>query len=499
MSVIPRLRFAPSPTGLLHIGGARTALFNWLFARRHGGVFVLRIEDTDTRRSSEDLVAGILSGLRWLGIDWDEGPGVNGPHEPYFQSARLENYRVAVDQLVASGHAYFCFCQPEELKERREAAQARHAGWMYDRACLHRSDKAMAQLKSAGIPHAIRFKVPKGRTRFDDVVRGSIEVDNATIEDFVILRSDGRPTYHLSVVVDDVDMAITHVVRGDDHTSNTPKHVLLYKALNAPPPQFAHVPLIFGADRKRLSKRHGATSVAEFQHMGYLPDALVNFLALLGWSPGEDREMLTRDEMVQAFTLEGVSGGNAVFDQKKLDWFNSRHIELLQADEIIDKIQPLLEESKLWREEYASVGDSRTWLASIINLLKSRATVLPDFIEYGRPFLVDEVTYEPEAVKKRLLVVGLADHVAALREAYAALEEDRFDSSSLEGVLRSIADSRSIKAGVLIHATRVAMTGTTVSPSLFEMVELMGRAKTISRLKTLEQFLAEQPPLDSLS
>ncbi|MEC8953024.1 MAG: glutamate--tRNA ligase family protein, partial [Acidobacteriota bacterium] len=282
-------------------------------------------------------------------------------------------------------------------------------------------------------------------------------------------------------------------------TSNTPKHVLLYEALNVPPPKFAHVPLIFGADRKRLSKRHGATSVAEFQHMGYLPDALVNFLALLGWSPGEDREMLTRDEMVQAFTLEGVSGGNAVFDQKKLDWFNSRHIELLQADEIIDKIQPLLEESKLWREEYASVGDSRTWLASIINLLKSRATVLPDFIEYGRPFLVDEVTYEPEAVKKRLLVVGLADHVAALREAYAALEEDRFDSSSLERVLRGIADSRSIKAGVLIHATRVAMTGTTVSPSLFEMVELMGRAKTISRLKTLEQFLAEQPPLDSLS
>ena len=498
MSVIPRLRFAPSPTGFLHIGGARTALFNWLYARRHGGVFVLRIEDTDSRRSSEDLVAGILGGLRWLGIDWDEGPGVNGPHGPYFQSARLENYRVAVDQLVASGHAYRCFCQPEELQERRAAAQAEHAGWMYDRACLHRSDKTLARLKSAGVPHAIRFKVPKGRTRFDDVVRGSIEVDNATIEDFVILRSDGHPTYHLSVVVDDVDMAITHVVRGDDHTSNTPKHVLLFRALNATLPQFAHVPLIFGADRKRLSKRHGATSVADYQRLGYLPDALVNFLALLGWSPGDDQEIFTRDTLVQAFSLEGVSGGNAVFDQKKLDWFNRRHIELLPADEIIDKIQPLLEQSSLWREEYASVGDARTWLASVINLLKSRATVLADFVEYGRPFLADEVTYEPEAVKKRLSVVGLADHVAALREAYAALEEDRFDSSSLERVLRGVADSRSIQAGVLIQATRVGMTGLTVSPSLFEMVELIGRARTISRLKALEQFLAEHPSLDSL-
>ena len=292
MALTPRLRFAPSPTGFLHIGGARTALFNWLYARRHGGVFVLRVEDTDIRRSSDDSVAGILDGLRWLGIDWDEGPGVGGPYGPYFQSARLANYRAAVDRLVASGHAYPCFCQPEYLKERREAAQAGGAGWLYDRVCLYRREEALARLKDAGVPHAIRFKVPEGRTQFKDCVRGLIDIDNTTIEDFVILRSDGHPTYHLSVVVDDVDMAITHVVRGDDHTSNTPKHILLYGALGAAPPKFAHAPLIVGPDKKRLSKRHGATSVTDYRQRGYQPDALINFLALLGWSPGGDRATL---------------------------------------------------------------------------------------------------------------------------------------------------------------------------------------------------------------
>ena len=491
-----RLRFAPSPTGFLHIGGARTALFNWLYARRHGGVFVLRIEDTDVQRSSDDMVSGILEGLRWLGLDWDEGPGVGGPYGPYQQSQRRDLYRDAAERLVAQGLAYPCYCRPDDLTQRREAAQAAGHGWQYDRTCLNRREEELARLANDGTPHAIRFKVPPGRTRFDDLVRGSIEVDNATIEDLVLLRSDGNPTYHLSVVVDDIAMAITHVVRGDDHTSNTPKHVLLYEALGASPPQFAHVPLIFGPDKKRLSKRHGATAVSDYQQRGYLPDATVNFLALLGWSPGGDREVLSRDELVQAFTLEGIGGGNAVFDQDKLDWFNGQHIGRMPAEAIADAIQPLLTQAGLWQDRYAPGGDQRAWLGRVIELLRSRVKFLQEFVEYGRPFLADSVAYEPDAVKKRLSVEGLGGHVAALRDAYAALEDERgeragFDAASLETALRAVADARGIKAGVLIHATRVAMTGRTVSPGLFEMVELIGRERTIHRLDTLVQFLAE--------
>jgi len=497
MSDAPRLRFAPSPTGFLHIGGARTALFNWLYARRHGGVFVLRIEDTDVERSSDDMVSGILDGLRWLGLDWDEGPGVGGPHGPYQQSQRLGRYRDAAKRLVAMDLAYPCYCRPADLQQQREAAQAAGGGWQYDRACLHRREEELARLANDGTPHAIRLKVPPGRTRFNDVVHGPIDVDNATIGDLVILRSDGHPTYHLSVVVDDIDMAITHVVRGDDHTSNTPKHVLLYAALGATPPRFAHVPLIFGPDKKRLSKRHGATSVSDYQQRGYLPDAMVNFLALLGWSPGGDREVFSRDELVQAFTLEGIGGGNAVFDQDKLDWFNGQQIGRMPAETVADAIQPLLEAAGWWRDSYAAGGDQRAWLGQVIELLKSRVRFLAEFVEYGRPFLAGTVAYEPEAVQKRLLVEGLDGHVTALRDAYAALGEGRFEAGSLETALRAVADARGIKAGVLIHATRVAMTGRTVSPGLFEMVELIGRERTIGRLQQLEGFLAERATRES--
>ena len=291
----PRVRFAPSPTGYLHVGGARTALFNWLYARRHGGTFVLRIEDTDVERSSADMVTGILDGLEWLGLDWDEGPAVGGPHAPYFQSERLERYREAAGRLVTDGHAYYCYCSPERLRAERERAEARGEAWHYDRACLALTPERIAELEASGAPRAIRFNVPVGTTAFDDAVRGRIEFDTANIEDFVVQRSDGYPTYHLSVVVDDVDMAITHVIRGDDHISNTPKHVLLFRALGAQTPLFAHVPLILGADKKRLSKRHGATSVTEYKRQGYLPQAMINFLALLGWSPGDDRELMSAD------------------------------------------------------------------------------------------------------------------------------------------------------------------------------------------------------------
>ncbi|MDR7420783.1 MAG: glutamate--tRNA ligase [Armatimonadota bacterium] len=483
---VPRVRFAPSPTGYLHVGGARTALFNWLFARRHGGVFVLRIEDTDAERSSWDMVRGIVEGLRWLGLDWDEGPDVGGPHGPYFQSERLDKYRAAAERLVRTGHAYYCYCSPDDLKQQREAAGDQGSGWTYPRTCLRLSPDEIAAREAAGRPRAIRFKVPPGRTGFDDLVHGRIEFDNAHLEDFVILRSDGHPTYHLSVVVDDLDMAITHIVRGDDHVSNTPKQVLLYGAFGAPLPAFAHVPLILGPDKRRLSKRHGATSVMEYERQGYLPEAMVNFLALLGWSPGNDREFFTRAELIQAFSLEGISSSNAVFNPEKLDWLNSQHINHMPAEEIAARIAPALRAAGLWRDEY--LGREREWMGRVIDLLKPRARRLADFAEHGRFFFDDPVSYDPAAVARHLAAPGLAANVAALRHALASAEP--FDAPTTEAVLRRVADERGIKAAALIHATRVAVTGQAVSPGLFDVLAVLGRARTLARLEALERFLA---------
>src|SRR6187549_3270802 len=368
--VPPRVRFAPSPTGYLHVGGARTALFNWLYARRHNGVFVLRIEDTDVERSSQDMVTGILDGLRWLGLTWDEGPDVGGPHAPYFQSERLDSYRTAADRLLSEGHAYYCYCTPERLRDERERAEARGEAWQYDRRCLGLSADRIRELDATGAPKAIRFKVPSSGAAFDDAVHGRIAFDGASIEDFVILRSDQYPTYHLSVVVDDTDMGITDVIRGDDHISNTPKHVLLFQALGASVPRFAHVPLILGADKKRLSKRHGATSVMEYQRQGYLAAAVVNFLALLGWSPGDDRELMGTQELVDIFTLEGISGGNAVFNVEKLDWFGLQHLMRLAPDELAVRLEPVLSAAGLWSNDY--LGKRHAWFFQVLELLKPR-------------------------------------------------------------------------------------------------------------------------------
>jgi glutamyl-tRNA synthetase len=437
----PRLRFAPSPTGYLHVGGARTALFNWLYARRHGGVFVLRIEDTDVERSSDEMVTGILDGLRWLGMDWDEGPEVGGPHAPYFQSQRLDKYRGAADRLLAEGRAV-------------------------------RDDGA------------IRFKVPEGKTRFVDLVHGPIEFDNEHIESFVILRSDGHPTYHLSVVVDDVDMAITHVVRGDDHISNTPKQVLLYQAFGAPTPQFAHVPLIMGPDKKRLSKRHGATSVMEYERQGYLPEGMTNFLALLGWSPGSsDEELFSVNELIERFTLEGISGGNAVFNTEKLDWFNHQHLLRLDDMELVRRLEPLLRDEDMWRPSLNTT--TFDWFRQVLALLKPRAKKLTEYVDGLRPFLDAPIVYDHAAVQKHLSAPGMRAHLEAL---YTAFQTTAFDEASLEQALRALAEQRGVKAGTLIHATRIAMTGRMVSPGLFEMLVLLGRDRVLTRLKALTEL-----------
>ena len=480
-----RVRFAPSPTGYLHVGGARTALFNWLFARRHGGTFVLRIEDTDAERSSWEMVAGIVEGLRWLGLDWDEGPDVGGPHGPYFQSQRLDTYRAVIDRLIAAGQAYPCYCSNETLQAKRQAAEAAGGGWMYDRTCRQLSPDDIARLDAAGTPRAIRLLVPDGVTSFTDLVHGEIRFDNRNIEDFVVLRSDGQPTYHLSVVADDIDMAITHVVRGDDHISNTPKHVLLFQALGHAVPAFAHVPLILGTDKKRLSKRHGATSVTEYTRMGYLPEAMVNFLALLGWSPGDDRELLGRDELISAFALEGISGGNAVFNPEKLDWMNQQYIMRLSTEELGARLEPYLREAGLWPEEFAA--HRRSWYLALVELFKPRLTRLTKFAEEAGPFLTAEIVTEESAARK-YLKPELAIPLQELRSAFDAL--DPFTTEATERTLRTVAERHTLKPAALIHATRVAVTGRAASPGLFEVLEILGRPLVVQRMTAaLGQFL----------
>lgn len=480
-----RVRFAPSPTGYLHVGGARTALFNWLYARRHTGVFVLRIEDTDAERSSWEMVAGIVDGLRWLGLDWDEGPDVGGPHAPYFQSQRLDKHRALAEELVSEGQAYYCFCTPDLLQRKREAAESAGGGWVYDRTCLGLDADGVARLKASTAPRAIRFRVPDGVTAFDDLVHGRIEFENKVIEDFVILRSDGQPTYHLSVVADDIDMKITHVVRGDDHISNTPKHLLLYSAFRARVPAFAHVPLILGQDKKRLSKRHGATSVMEYQRLGYLPEAMVNFLALLGWSPGTDQELFTRDELVRQFTLEGITGSNAVFNLEKLDWMNQQHLLGMSPDDIARRIEALMKDAGVWRDAFATT--ERPWLLRVIELVRSRAKTLTQLLDAAMPFLQEHVSPDPEAAGKHLSSSTLKRPFATLIEAFARVEA--FDPRTLEEVLRTTAEREGIKAGSLIHATRVAATGRAVSPGLFEVLELLGRDRTLERMRAAAQLI----------
>jgi glutamyl-tRNA synthetase len=481
----PRVRFAPSPTGYLHIGGARTALFNWLFARRHGGVFVLRIEDTDVERSSEEMVTGILDGLRWLGLDWDEGPMVAGPHAPYFQSQRQAKYLAVAERLVAEGKAYYCYCTPEELKAKREGKPE----YKYERTCLGLSADDINRREKAGQARAVRFKVTDGPVRVDDLVHGPIDFDASLIEDFVILRSDGHPTYHLSVVADDVEMAMTHVVRGDDHISNTPKQILLYRAMGAAVPRFAHVPLILGPDKKRLSKRHGATSVMEYASQGYIPEAMVNFLALLGWSPGAgDREVFTRSELAGIFGLEGISGGNAVFNHEKLDWFNQQHLARLAPEELALRLKPSLAQAGLWSDDLLTTRHA--WFFAVLELLVPRAKRLPDFAAQGAFFFKDPVAYDEAAVAKHLRADGVADHLKALSAAWSSLAE--FDTVSTEAELRRVAEARGVKAGTLIHAVRVAVTGTAVSPGLFEVVALVGRARVRERLEAAVR-LVEAP------
>ncbi len=471
-----RVRFAPSPTGYLHVGGARTALFNWLFARHHKGTLILRIEDTDLERSTPEMVEGILQGMRWLGLDWDEGP--------YFQTQRMELYRAAAERLVASGHAYYCFCTKEQLEHRRALAAAAGRPPRYEGTCRRIAVEEASRRRAAGEVCAVRFAVPEsGVTAFDDAVFGRVEFANAELEDFVLLRSDGVPTYHLSVVTDDMDMGITHIIRGADHLSNTPKQVLLYAALGAPTPVFAHVPLILGPDKTRLSKRHGATSVMAYRDEGIVPEAFRNFLALLGWTPPDpSKEILGDAEMISLFSLDAISRSDAVFDRAKLDWFNTEYIRQYPAE----KLLPLIQEE--WTKAGVKLAhQDRQWVLSTIELLKPRARNLKDFANSFRAFFTDDFSADPAAVQKFLQDDAVRQMLAELGARYAT-SGNGFTEQSAEKLLRDFAAEKSVKAGALINGARVALTGQAVAPSLFAVMVALGKERTVARLRSAEKM-----------
>jgi glutamyl-tRNA synthetase len=467
-----RVRFAPSPTGYLHVGGARTALYNWLFARRHGGVLILRIEDTDADRSKPELTTAILESLNWLGLKWDEGP--------IHQSDRVQLYREMAAKLEQLGHAYPCFCTPEELRLKRERAEAEHRAWKYDGACRRLSAEGRAKLRAEGRASALRFGVPENdATEFDDLVFGRVELQNSEIEDFILLRSDGQPTYHLGVVADDLDMRVTHVIRGADHLSNTPKQVLMYRALGAPVPIFAHLPLILGPDRSRLSKRHGATSVGAYREQGVLPEALVNFLVLLGWTPPGGKEIVSLQAMISDFDLAAVSKSNAVFDPEKLAWMNAEYLRNSSLDRLLPLVLQELASAGLSPE--SAYGANLEKIQKAVSLLQTRARTLKDFSQSGRAFFSDDFEYEPEAAKKFWKdpqVADLMDRLAGRLEG-----ADSFDLETTEKTLRTLAEESGVKAGLLINASRVALTGQGVAPGLFDVMVLLGRERTVARLR----------------
>src|SRR5216684_3266958 len=468
----PRVRFAPSPTGYLHVGGARTALFNWLFARHFGGTLVLRIEDTDLERSTPEMVEGILQGMQWLGLDWDEGP--------YHQTQRVDLYRAAASRLIESGAAYHCFCTKEEIESARAKAAAEKRPPRYEGICRKIDPAEASRRKNGGEPAAVRFAVPEtGSTSFDDAVFGKVEFANTEIEDFVLLRSDGSPTYHLSVVADDIDLRISHIIRGADHISNTPKQILLYRALGASLPVFAHLPLILGPDKTRLSKRHGATSVMAYQEQGILPEAMRNFLALLGWSPGTDQELFDDEALIQAFSLPGISKANAVFNPEKLAWFNAQYLARLPHDKMVEHLKPEYVKAGLWRDSLEQ--NEREWFRSVVDLYRPRAKVLQDFPKQSRFFLINEVEFDPAAVDKFLKDEKVVGHLSMLGDRLAALQE--FTHDSIEAAVRGLAAELAVKPAALMNPARVALTGQAVAPGLFEVMLLLGREKTAARLK----------------
>lgn len=471
-----RVRIAPAPTGFLHVGTARTALYNWLFARNQGGKFLLRIEDTDVARSKEEVVGVIMDSLKWLRLDWDDSP--------YFQSERLALYRKYADELVDKNLCYPCYCTKEELAERRKRAMEEKVDWTYDRRCYHLSEAEKEARAKSGTP-AMRFFVPEGTVSFEDRVHGVLTRESRDIEDFIIVRSDGTPTYNLACVIDDHHMTITHVMRGEEHIANAYKQTLLYKALGWDPPEFIHLPLILGTDRSKLSKRHGAVSVLEYRSQGFLPEAFTNFLALLGWSPGDDREILNRKELIELFSLDRVNKSGAVFDIQKLDWMNGEYINRMDDTALLEAALPLLRRSGLVTDQ--DVENRKNYLLGVMSILKERAKRLTDFETLACYFFKEDFDYDPSGVEKHLSDEEVGDRLELLKEGLEGLES--FSAEEIEGLLRETAAELGLKAAKLIHPTRLGLTGMTAGPGLFELMEVLGRETVIARLTRAVEFV----------
>lgn len=475
-----RVRFAPSPTGSLHIGGARTALFNWLFARSQQGTMVLRLEDTDAARSRDDSAQGILDGLRWLDLDWDEGPDVGGPMGPYCQSERLAVYQKYTQELLDKGLAYYCFCSPDQIsRERNQALQEKRN---YRHNCPYReaSKEQVENLLNKELKPVVRLKAPhSGYTVVKDLIRGEVAFENDLGDDFIIQKSDGWPTYNFAVVVDDHTMKISHVIRAEEHLSNTPKQILIYEALDFPLPLFAHVSMILAPDRSKLSKRHGATSVQEFRDLGYLPEALVNYLALLGWSSGEDATLLSREELLKRFSLDQVSRSSAVYDLDKLTWMNGWYISQAEPADLLDILaaQPAPE---WWKDV------SRDDALQVLNLLQPRLKNLQEFFTSASYFFTEVEAYDPKGVQKYWTKESSAYH---LQQVYELVEQAPFAIEPLEKAFRHKAGELGLKAAELIHPTRLALSGRTSTPGLFEVMVVLGRDTCLKRLRKALRYL----------
>jgi len=471
-----RVRFAPSPTGYPHLGNIRTALFNWLFARHQGGIFILRIEDTDVARRVEGAVGIIQDSLRWLGLDWDEGP--------YFQSQRLSLYRETAQRLVDEDHAYLCYCSRERLEAMRQEQMKRKQPPKYDRHCRNLTEQEKIQLKAIGTTPVIRFKTPlEGETTFHDLTYGRVTFKHDTLDDFVLLKSDGYPTYHLANIVDDHLMRVSHVLRAEEWLSSTPRHVLLYQALDWQAPQFAHLPMILGPDRAKLSKRHGATNINEYQRQGYLPDAMVNFLALLGWSLDDRTELLSREELIRQFSLERVGKTGAIFNKEKLEWMNGVYLRRLSLGEFVHRAMPFLDKDL---PESVTRPLDESYVSQVLSLIQERAKTLAEIPQLADFFFLDELRYDTG-----LLLKGKLDAKSATRAITIVsqrLEQAAtWDAATLEGILRSLSTELNLPTGELFGLLRMAVTGRTAAPPLFQTMAVLGREKCLKRFRmTLE-------------
>lgn len=480
-----RVRFAPSPTGYLHIGGARTALFNWLFARKMGGKLILRIEDTDTERLKEDSVSQILTSLKWLGLNWDEGPEAGGECGSYYQSERRELYSKYAQQLLDEGKAYYCFCTPADLEAEREKQRAAKQPFRYARTCRDLDPEVAKARAAAGEPYSVRIKIPtEGSITVHDLIHGDVTFNMDQFDDFVIVKSNGMPTYNFAVVVDDHLMGMTHVLRAEEHLSNTPKQLLIYEALGFEPPKFGHMPMILAPDRSKLSKRHGATSVEEFRAQGYLPEAIINYLTLLGWGPGDEREIFTLEETVKLFELEQMSKKAAVYDTKKLTWMNGQYLSELPLEKILPEAETFFIKDGLVTKEW--LAENKEYFAKLVDTVRVRVKTLQEVADASAYFFKDVEAYDEKGVAKHFK----SEAAELLEKCIAALEADEvFDLTSTEAIYNKIAADNGLALGKVIHPTRLALTGRTVSPGMFDVMVLLGKEKTLARMRKAVEYI----------